>query len=72
MELSPQQKESLGDLLTHEGWLVYQRLLDEVLDEQKDCMRNSKNWEEFIKWNQRADLIEFRIKTLVQEELYGD
>ena len=71
-ELSKQQRESLEDLLSHEGWLIYQQMIEDVLGEQLECMRNSRTWEEFVKWNERANLIETKIKNLVQEELYGD
>ena len=72
MEISQQQREFLEDLLSHEGFLIYQEMLKEVLAEQLECMRDAKTWEEFVKWNQRADLLERRIMGLVQEELYGE
>jgi hypothetical protein len=59
----------LEDLLTHPGWLVYQELLDELVDIAKGAMRAAKDWEGFVMWRAKLDCLEYDIKQAIQDEL---
>ena len=69
MELNLEQIKLLEDLMTHEGWIIYQKLLLEKLDDALVDLRNSKDWPDYVETRGMANLIELDIIPLVSTTL---
>ena len=68
-ELTKEQKAELEDLLTHPGFNLYQKLVDELVELAKLRLRDAKNWDEHVRAAAKLDVLEFDIKPLIQKEL---
>ena len=68
MELTKEQKESLEDLLKHDGWIIYQELLDDLLDIELKSLRRTDE-SNLGRCQGRCDLIEQDILYLVRDQL---
>lgn len=69
MELNFEQIKRLEDLITHEGWPLYQKLLAEKLEISLEDMRNSKDWSDFVESKGMANLLEFDIIPIIPDTL---
>lgn len=69
MQLNFEQIKMLEDLISHEGWILYQKLLLEKLEISLEDMRNAKDWSDFIESRGMANLIELDIIPLVSNTL---
>lgn len=72
MDLSPEDKNDLRDLILQRGYKLYKLLLRERLEEQKVMTMQSKEWEAFIAERAKADYLERTIIPFVDDILEED